>query len=288
MNNFKREIHERALVAAREFKRAEAQMIRILQEVEESKLFLDLGLTSLFQYAVGALGLSEDVASNFILAARKSKQIPILKEAIENGSVSVSKIRKAASVLTLENKEEWPQWIDKMKTFSSRELEREVAKENPKEAVPERTKYVSENRLELKMGISQEMLDQFKKIQDLESKRTGKAVSLEETLEAVFHVYLDVKDPVKRADRILFKKLHAPGRTNRVIHSGKKAIPAREKHRATLRDQGQCTHEDNGTRCENKRWTEIHHIVPRSVGGDHSIENLTTLCSTHHKMVHRE
>ena len=274
MNAFKQEIHQRALVAAREFKRAESNLIQILQEVEESQLFLDFKLSSLHQYAMDILGLSRDVASNFILAARKSKQIPILKQAIQEGSVSVSQIRKAASVLTLENQGEWGDWVDKMKTCSSRELEREVAKKNPQEAVSERTKYVSEDRLELKMGISQEMLDQFKKIQDLESKRTGKAVSLEETLKAVFQVYLEVKDPVRRAERVLSKKLHAPVRVNQVIRSG---IPAREKHQVIARDGGQCTHINNGKRCENKRWTEIHHLVPRSFGGDHSIENLTTL-----------
>lgn len=97
MNAFKKEIHERALLAAREFKRGEAHLILILQEVEESKLFLDLGLTSLFQYAVGALGLSEDTAYNFITVSRKSKQMPILQEAILQGSVSVSKARKVAN-----------------------------------------------------------------------------------------------------------------------------------------------------------------------------------------------
>jgi hypothetical protein len=109
MNTFKKELHERALVIARDFKRVESEVIGILQEVEESRLFLDLGMDSLYQYATTKMNLSEDVASNFILAARKSKLIPILQEAIQEGSISVNKVRKAASVLTPENQEKWPE-----------------------------------------------------------------------------------------------------------------------------------------------------------------------------------
>jgi hypothetical protein len=153
---------------------------------------------------------------------------------------------------------------------------------NPKEATPERTKYVSENRLELKMGISQEMFEEFKRVQDLESKRTSKTASMEETLHALLKVYLDVKDPMKRAERIL----SVPGRVNQLSRSTK-GPAAIVKYQIIKRDKGCCTYRDkNGNRCENTRWTEIHHILPRSKGGDHRLENLTTLCSTHHKHVH--
>jgi hypothetical protein len=84
-----------------------------------------------------------------------------------------------------------------------------------------------------------------------------------------------------------FSRIARPGRMERVILSGKKPIPAREKHAVNLRDQGQCTYEINGKRCENKRWIEMHHIVTRVAGGNHSAENLRTLCSAHHKMIHK-
>jgi hypothetical protein len=43
MNTFKKELHERALVTAKKFKRAEAELIQILQEVDQALLFLDFG-----------------------------------------------------------------------------------------------------------------------------------------------------------------------------------------------------------------------------------------------------
>jgi hypothetical protein len=286
LTGYKKEIHEHAIVIGREFKRVESEAILILQKVEELKVFLDAGKDSLHQYAREVMSLSDNVASNYILSARKCTLIPVLQEALLDGSLSVSKVRKAASVLTLENKEKWPVWIDKMKTLSSNKLEREVARGNPKAAVIEGMKYVSGDRLELKVGISQEMSEDIKKVQDLASKRTGKSVTIEDALQASVHAYLEKKDPVKRAERILSKKSNVLRHASQVRHSGNKTIPALEKHQVIERDRGQCTHISDGKRCHNKRWTDIHHIVSRAIGGDHSIENLTTLCSVHHKMIH--
>ncbi|MBI2605974.1 MAG: HNH endonuclease [Deltaproteobacteria bacterium] len=41
-------------------------------------------------------------------------------------------------------------------------------------------------------------------------------------------------------------------------------------------------------RCEQKRWLQVHHIKPVSLGGGNTLENLTTLCSGHHRMRHVE
>jgi hypothetical protein len=194
----------------------------------------------------------------------------------------VSKAKKAVSVITPENQAEW---LDKLKTSSSKEIEREVARVNPKTATPESAKYVSENRLELKMGISHVTLEQFKKVQDLESKRKARAVDLEETLQALITMYLEVKDPLKRAERVL--KREKPEKELVLRRVGRTPIRAIELHRVVLRDQGRCTQVENGKRCENQRWTEIHHIVPVARGGKNSSENLTTLCSAHHKLIHQ-
>jgi hypothetical protein len=39
--------------------------------------------------------------------------------------------------------------------------------------------------------------------------------------------------------------------------------------------------------CTNSRWLDIHHLELRSEGGVHSLENLTCLCSAHHRAAHR-
>ncbi|MDR3608501.1 MAG: HNH endonuclease signature motif containing protein [Oligoflexia bacterium] len=65
-------------------------------------------------------------------------------------------------------------------------------------------------------------------------------------------------------------------------------LPAAVLHQVNLRDQGRCTHVTNGKRCNQARWTEIHHKIPVSQGGPNTPENLITLCSTHHQLQHLE
>ena len=287
------EIHKKALEVARRFKRAEADLISVLQEVESARVFVKLGFTSLFTYCVQALGLSESVAANFIVVARKAREVPVLQAAIESGILSVSKARKITPVLTFANQEEW---IEKAKLLPTRKLEEEVARVAPKEATPERIKFVSEDRVELRLGLSKATKEKLKRVQDLESRRTARSVSIEETLEAMLDVYLQSKDPIKRAERVLKRKTNpiennAPacvtGQVERREAGKRKPIPAVIRHQALLRDEGRCVHlDEQGERCENRRWVDLHHILPRSLGGADTVENLAALCSAHHRMEH--
>lgn len=125
------ELHQRALEAAKRFFQAEADLLELLQEIDACKGFRNLGHTSLFSYAVNALKLSESTALNFINVARKAVQVPALKEAIQQGNLSVCKARKIVPVLTTQNQAEW---IEKAKTLPTRKLEKEIAKVAPSES----------------------------------------------------------------------------------------------------------------------------------------------------------
>jgi len=162
-------IHQSALLAAREFKQAELKLLDALLEVEKSSVHLRLGFSSLFNYAVQSLGLSEAVAYNAISVARKIREIPELKS--EVAELGISKTRKIVSVLTRENQSEW---ISKAKTLSSRALEKAVAKENPREATQEVAKYVSEKRLDLRLGVDEELMLKLRRAQDQVSHSTGR------------------------------------------------------------------------------------------------------------------
>ena len=59
-------------------------------------------------------------------------------------------------------------------------------------------------------------------------------------------------------------------------------IPPKTRREVIHRDGGKC----GVPRCRAARFTEIHHIVSRSDGGNHDASNLTLLCDGHHKALH--
>ena len=311
-------IHEEALRVAAKYLRAEADLLDILQKVEEHRVYRHFECTSLYAYAVKILNLSDDTALNFISVARKAKEVPALKQKIREGKFSVSKARKITSVLTPENQ---CQWIEMAISLPQKKLEREVAKVNPKAAMPHRMKYLSGTRVYLSLNLAEETMQDFKQVQDLLSQKNKRAADFEEVLKEMLGEYLRKHDPVKRAERAWAKE-HKPVVARRVKSealrqvkveetrgdsksaqaqqdcSGSDAvseysklsrepIPAKLKHQLVLRDQNQCAYKDSdGVRCGQKRWLELHHIKPVSQGGENVIENLTTLCSSHHKVLH--
>jgi len=65
-------------------------------------------------------------------------------------------------------------------------------------------------------------------------------------------------------------------------------IPAALLHQVRFRDRGSCQfHMPSGNNCGSRRWIEIHHRVPVSEGGQNTLQNLISLCSAHHGLLHR-
>jgi hypothetical protein len=224
-----------------------------------------------------------------------------------------------APVLNQENQE---RWLSSAAELSKRELEKEIAREFPERQVQERIRYVSEERLELKLGISDDLHELLKRVRDLVSTQMGKSATLEETLRVALTLYVEKKDPMEKAKRAETKE----GKTKRVetieatvkgsesdlsfsdpkpvpgqvgstrasqiskntsARQNPRFIPAKLEHAVRLRYQGQCTFKTTqGARCTERRWLDIHHVKPLSEGGATTLENLTLICRGHHQVIH--
>jgi len=292
-------LNQRAIELCQKYLRIEWPIIEVLQQVDEAKLYKYLGESSLFQYAVRVLGLSEPVAGCFITVAKKAKVVTKLNEALQANALSVSRASRITSAINEENAIEL---IEFAKTHSKRDVDLKMASLNPKSARRERVKPINAELYEVTVYIPKETLDTWKRAQSVVAQNKQKHPTLAATLKEMGEEFLKHKDPIKRAERILAKKKkkaepdprtqeHCPDRVSRLSAQKpvkRKPLPAGLKHQVFKRDAGVCTHiNSRGERCNVDRWLHIHHIRPVSHGGSNDLENLTTLCSIHHDLIHQ-
>ncbi len=304
-------LHTKSLALSRRHRLVETRLIEILAEIDHICLFKVLGYSSLFVYTVRSLGFSESTAYALIAVARKAKEVSQLKAALIEEKLTVARASRITSVLTAENA---TALITFAAQHSARETDREVAR------------IAGHGRDEKRRAVlvSDEVLDLLKRAQSLLASRKRKHIAPHDTLKLVLEDYLERHDPVKKAERAESRKFkkgtlnsEQSESTNAVPHiqphkrqsigsaidstavnvsaptksvqTRRTPLAAREKHAVFRRDGGRCAFVDpSGKRCQSERWLHLHHLRPVSLGGGNDIENLTTLCSFHHDLVHQQ
>jgi hypothetical protein len=118
----------------------------------------------------------------------------------------------------------------------------------------------------------------------------------------VLEEFLDRVDPVRKAERTLKRttkpmmetaenaagKHSVQTKLSAKVRKKRTPIAACARHIVNARDQARCTFIDlAGNRCTNDHWLHLHHILPVSRGGGNEPENISTLCSFHHDLVHQ-
>lgn len=254
-------LHLKALALAKQYTSYERELLSALMEMDDKRVFYSLGYAGVFAYCVGALSFSESQASYFATVLRKSREVPELKIAIDNGVLNLSKARRIVPVITRESS---ALWIGRAASLTQRELEVQVAAVNPR-AVQERLRPVSIDRHELRVGLTEANRVKWQRAVNLISRKKRQSVSLETALESLLEHFLEKNDPVRKAQRSFLRK-------------GEPSL----KSQVALRDRGVCSVDG----CANTRFLEVHHIRPKARGGGDSLANLTTLCSGHHKVAH--
>src|SRR5919106_5422882 len=89
--------------AATTERRATAEVIALLMEVDARRLYLAEGCSSLFTYCTRVLHLSEHAAYGRIEAARTSRRFPVLHDMLTDGAVNLTTVGLLAPHLTPDN-----------------------------------------------------------------------------------------------------------------------------------------------------------------------------------------
>ncbi len=233
------------------------------------------GYSSTFDYCVRRLKLSEDEAYRRIHAARATVIRPELLSALADGRLSLSAVSKIAPFV---ERADAAIIISRAEGKTARQIHELLAPLRPESAKKDVVRVVAISvagasspvlRVDFSFQAALALHDAIERIRQLLSHKCPGG-RLEEVLLEVAQDYLRRHDPQKGL----------PGRV--APAKGSSSISAFSRRSVWQRDGARCSYIGaTGVRCLSRRFLEIDHVKPRSLGGDDMVANLRLLCRAH-------
>ena len=305
------ELDRRILETHALLSRAERDLAVLLAEMADRKHFLDLGYANVGQYAELKLSLEPRKTRGLVRIGRALPDLPVLDQAFASGALCWTKARELLTVVTPEVEAEW---VELACQSTSRELERVVAAHRPgeppsgdevKEAGPVRLSFNMEPveaeqvrtllaALRAAAGVSQEEVGDGALLAQVATRMLDELGSAEAPTGERFRLVIEhcpsrdrtaspeaevsethVGQACCDAEILDMREGPARGHVTRTIPPAtRRAVLQRDHHRCQVPG------------CNNRLWLDIHHLEYFRDGGDHSEQNLLTICCTHHQLVH--
>lgn len=220
------------------------KILQNLKEIEETKAYCELGLSSLFKYCVFELNYTEHEAWIRINAMRFMRRDAKIEEAISKDEVSIS---NAASMELFSkthnlNKERTLSIFQKTKNLSNRELKIILR--------PKKQDFLT-------LKLKYEMQNKFNKIRNEFKNNYSNEDLIEILVDEKLRNYT-VHRTSQRYGRYISKAMKAE-------------VFDRAKH---------CCEFEG---CRERKNLQIDHIIPFAKGGLNTKENLRVLCSAHNQ-----
>jgi hypothetical protein len=280
------------------------RLVAHLAEIEDRRLHLLQGFSSMFEFCTKELGFSEGGAFRRILAARLARRFPIVYSLLASGSVTLSTLELLREWLTEQNHQELFEAVERK---SKREVQMLLAVRFPRTA--------GSSRIRRQANIEPLSGDWFK-VEFAASDALRQKLELCRDLMSHANPSRDLAVVVERAVDLLLAelerkrlgKLKHPRTDGTTCTSGRqffgstkssqrnrpaKASPRtrtisgignRTRRRVFERDGLRCTFvAESGRRCEARAFLELDHIDPKALRGANSADNLRVLCRAHNQ-----
>jgi hypothetical protein len=302
-------IEEMQRLSARE-RHATADVIAALMELDERRLYLGEGYSSLFTYCTGVLHFSEHAAYARIEAARAARRFPVILDLLADGSLTLTSVNLLAAHLTAENH---VNVLAVARHKSKREVEVMVATLRPLPDVPGTVRKLpaaramtlpppasytappplpnavvhpaaapakpaviaplAPERYKLQITMSQQAHNLLRRAQDL----LRHSIPNGDPAEIVKRGLMLLVDDLER------KKTAAANRPrpSSGAADGSRHVPAAVKREVWRRDEGRCAFVGRSGRCAERGFLEFHHVIPFADGGATDAANLELRCRAH-------
>ena len=235
-------------------KRTTAEMLKLLKQMYERKLYVD-DYGTFYKYLVRGLKYSEGEANLRISALKIMKRTPVVSKKVESGELSLTSLGTINSHLQAYEKQH-DKSLSKQETEEILELVSEKTVKETDDLLGETLKAKPKKLTTVTLPDNLETM--LHKIQ----KKLG-TLTLVETIAVLAEKELRDNIETKRQTEISPKN--------------SRYIPVQVKEVVFKRAQNNCEHPG----CREKRNLQLDHVIPFSKGGDNSLGNIQLLCRGH-------
>jgi hypothetical protein len=250
---------------------ATARLIALLVEMDERRLYLAQGYSSLFMYCTRSLRLSEHAAYGRIEAARAARKWPIILELLSDGSMTLTTICLLAGHLTTAN---YREVLDQARHKSKRDVELLIAGMRPLPTVPSLVRKLPEPKTTGAEAASSPAVA-------VDAAVPGNTGDVAVIFDRALTLLLQNLEQRKLAQ--VEKPRQSTSSQTRTRH-----VPAAVRREVWARDGGRCAFVGTHGRCEERGFMEFHHVSPYADGGATTAANLQLRCRAHNAHEARE
>jgi hypothetical protein len=270
-----------------------AQVVEHIAEVERRSLHLAWGYSNLFDYLTTSLNYSETAAYRRIQTARASRQMPMLLDKLENGSLKLSQVAQVETAL----KQEERATGQKVSMERKREVFAKIENKNGYES----KKIIAKNFangagdgakdfVEMNLKLPERVSEDLKRVKELYSHIDPHA-DWEKIIELMAKDVLKMRDPLAQKASTKKKLTQSFAATEVKSNMSKVKVNAKSRYIAGnikrlvfQRDQGKCQFKSEaGHICGSKFQSQIDHVRPIYLGGTNEAKNLRVLCANHNR-----
>jgi hypothetical protein len=252
---------------AKERAAADAEEGRWLLCALRSAAHVHLGFGSFGEYVERLFGYKPRSTQEKLRVAEALEALPAMGRSLESGSLSWSAVRELTRVAVAETEE---RWLEVAAGKTVRQLQRLVEGKRPGDD-PGASRPLLERRHVLRFEVEPETFALFREAMTELRRRTGSLLDDDSALLSMARHVLG--GPGVGVQSLL------PRPTTRA----KQTIPPALRRAVLRRDHERC----QVPGCTHATFLDLHHIIPRSEGGQHELENLITICGAHHRAAHR-
>ncbi|MEI9941150.1 MAG: hypothetical protein WDO69_28365 [Pseudomonadota bacterium] len=303
-----------------------AELLAHLAELDQRRLFLDLGFPSLHAYCTSALGMCESTAGRRITAARVCRKFPDVLARVAKGDLHLSAVCSMSPHLDWNNA---PELIEICSNQSRRKVDEILAARFPRADVREKVRLdpLSQDRYGLHFTIDAEALEELERVRALARHRLPGGELSELFKLAMRTLRMDLEKQrfsagkKKRARgtavappsegegastapkpdmaeaavakhppaEVTQEALAEPSQAEAAPEAVARRPSAEVAREVYARDEGQCTFvAQDGRRCSAREFVEFDHIQPRALGGEPTAANLRLRCRAHNQLYARQ